>query len=257
MWEAQSVITERLPADWRDLQNQVARILDECGMNVEVEKSVSLARGTAEIDVFASETRQGRTNTIFCECKNWKGAIPQSVIHSFRSVVADGGANVGYIVASSTFQSGARSAVDLTNIRLLTWHEFQEEFESSWIEHHLRPCLTERLDEFMTMVELLEPRPFQDLSRADRRAFITLRDAYMPLGLLAMRFTTYAGLLGNTVPNLPLRGGLRSGDLPDVLTPRLLDTTGYREFFDELVSLCEPAQEQLRAVLNRAHMSEE
>jgi len=246
------VISERLPSDWYDLQNQVARILGECGMNVEVEKSISLARGAAEIDVFASESHQGRTNTIFCECKHWKSSVPQSVIHSFRSVVADGGANVGYIIASSTFQSGARSAADLTNIRLLTWHEFQAEFESSWIEHHLRPHLTERLDEFMTLLEPLEPRPFRDLSHSDQRAFIALRDEYAPLGILAMQFTTYVALLGGAVPKLPLRDRLPEGPLPAILTPDLLDATGYREFFDVLVSLCDPAEEQLQAVLRRA-----
>lgn len=72
----------------------------------EVEKTLTLARDTAEIDVFAVETIQGRTNTIYCECKLWKSSIPKNVINGFRTVVADGGANVGYVITSSDFQRG-------------------------------------------------------------------------------------------------------------------------------------------------------
>lgn len=112
------MITDREPADWRELQTLVARILAECGMQSEVEKSIALARGAAEVDVVALEAVQGRTNTIFCECKLWKSSVPQTVIHAFRTVVSDSGANVGYVITSSGFQRGAFAAADLTNLRL-------------------------------------------------------------------------------------------------------------------------------------------
>jgi restriction system protein len=71
-------------------------------------------RGTAEIDVYATETVDGRSYTILVECKNWTARVPQAVIHGFRTVVADSGANLGYIVSAAGFQSGALTAAELT-----------------------------------------------------------------------------------------------------------------------------------------------
>jgi restriction system protein len=55
------------------------------------------------------------------------------VIHSFRTVVSDIGANIGYIIAPSGFQSGSVNASEFTNIKLVTWEEFQNEFEETWL----------------------------------------------------------------------------------------------------------------------------
>jgi hypothetical protein len=130
------VITNRLPTDWRDLQNQVGQILEECGFDVEIERKTSMARGQADIDVYARETRNRRTYTVLCECKNWKTAIPQTVVHSFRNVVIETGANIGYVISSKGYQSGAFEAADLTNLKLLTWEQFHEEFQPDWLDYH-------------------------------------------------------------------------------------------------------------------------
>ena len=45
----------------------------------------------------ATETTHGRVYTIFCECKNWKRRVPQTVTHAFRTVVAEAGAHIGYL----------------------------------------------------------------------------------------------------------------------------------------------------------------
>jgi len=127
------VITTHMPDGWRDLQSAVARVLQECGFAVEVEKVIHTVRGQVEIDVWAHETVKGRTYETLCECKLWKSSIPQNIVHAFRTVVADAGANVGYIVTSTGFQSGAFAAADLTNLRLVSWAEFQTELEASWI----------------------------------------------------------------------------------------------------------------------------
>lgn len=253
MWKAVCMITETLPADWRDLQDQVARILRESGMEVETEKRVQLVRGAAEIDVHAVEENLGRQSIIFLECKYWQASVPQNVVHAFRSVVADGGANTGYVIASSAFQSGAQAAAGSTNVRLLTWLDFQAEFEAKWIEHYLRPQITEQLDEFMTMVEPLPPRQLNNLAGDDQKKFIKMRDKFAPLGFIAMNFTTYVGVLGGQpVPQLPLRARIKTETIPEVLTPELLDATGYREFLEVLVALCETAEQQLRAILELA-----
>src|SRR5215510_13924373 len=127
------MITSSAPNHWRDLQSQVARILNECGFTVEIEKTVKTVRGNVELDVYAKETVDGRRYSIICECKRWSSRVPQEVIHGFRTVVSDIGANIGYIVSMRGFQSGAFKASELTNIELVTWEEFQSVFEQSWL----------------------------------------------------------------------------------------------------------------------------
>jgi restriction system protein len=123
------MITTAVPGTWRDLEAQVGQILSECGFATEVEKVVTTARGAVEIDVFAQETVHGRAYTIISECKHWRSAVPQGVIHGFRTVAADIGAHKGYIISMSGFQLGSFSAAELTNIELVTWQQFQEAFE--------------------------------------------------------------------------------------------------------------------------------
>ena len=97
------MITRNEPETWQQLQEEVARILRECGFAVEVERTLTTVRGAVEIDVYAEEEIRGRRNVILCECKHWRSRIPQHVIHAFRTVMADMGDNTGYIVASSGF----------------------------------------------------------------------------------------------------------------------------------------------------------
>src|SRR6516162_241671 len=103
--EGEPMITSRQPEGWQELQEAVGAVLRECGFTVEIEKKLDAARGTVEIDVYSEEVVNGRKYVILCECKHWNHRVPQSVIHGFRSVIADSGANLGYIVSSAGFQS--------------------------------------------------------------------------------------------------------------------------------------------------------
>ncbi|HYA43823.1 MAG TPA: restriction endonuclease [Syntrophobacteraceae bacterium] len=109
------MITSKVPLDWKHLQKMVGYILSECGFEVEVEKLVSTARGTVKLDVYAEEVVKGRKYSIVCECKYWKRKVPQTIIHAFRTVVADIGANIAYIISLKGFQSGSMSAPELTS----------------------------------------------------------------------------------------------------------------------------------------------
>lgn len=244
------MITEREPENWRELQSEVARILTECGMHSDVEKTIPLARGTAEIDVIAVETIQGRTSTIFCECKLWKNSVPQSVIHAFRTVVAEGGANVGYVITSSDFQRGAFAAADLTNLRLLTWADFQAEFEATWIERYLRPEVTKRLDALFSLVEPILPRAFDELDEVAKVKFLELREKYFELGWTAMMFTTYFKLVHPDVPDLPLRDRWEPRSKTNGMTSDLLNATAYGDFLKILIPLGEQAVSELKAALH-------
>ncbi|MGQ0527084.1 MAG: restriction endonuclease [Alphaproteobacteria bacterium] len=121
-------------AGWRDLQNKACQVLAECGMAAQTDVPFKLVRGNADIDVVANDETSTPPLKIFVECKHWKSNVTQEKAHAFRTVMQDGGANAGFIISSSGFQSGAYEAIHSTNIRLMTWPEFQEHFYDRWLK---------------------------------------------------------------------------------------------------------------------------
>ena len=245
------MITTEVPADWRSLQDEVGRILVEGGFSVEIEKTIQTVRGQVEVDVVAEESVAGRQYTIFCECKHWKKNVPQNVIHGFRTVVADAGANIGYIVSSGGFQSGVFTAAELTNIRLVTWEQFQLEFEKSWIDNYLLSEVRRRLDPLLSYVEPLLPRAFQDLSDEEQQHFIDLKHKYDEFGWLMMKFTPYAAwTTRDHPPKLPIREHFkihREGTIPD----EVLDAVAYRDFLEIAAMYGEQAISDFRRALKK------
>jgi restriction system protein len=224
------LITSRQPDSWENLQDAVGAVLRECGFTVEIEKKLDTARGTVEIDVYSEEPINRRKYVILCECKHWKQRVPQNVIHAFRSVVADSGANLGYIISSAGFQSGALTAVDLTNVRLMTWWEFQEEFEATWIERYLRPLFDEMLSRIVQYTAPLPPGFFLELPEPKQDAFAALAIRHQAFGLLALL------LASDDQPykpdfQLPLRAHLDKREFStDEIPSSVLDAKSYREF---------------------------
>ncbi len=122
------------PSDWKDLEKRVCQILSECGCRTERGKHLRIPRGVIDIDVYAEDLTREPHIVIVCECKHWKARVPKSTIHSFRTVVSETGAHVGFIVSSVGFQGGAIKAVKNTNIELVTWQQFQERFYGRWFD---------------------------------------------------------------------------------------------------------------------------
>ena len=248
-----SMITTTIPDTWQALQDDVARILGECGFAVEVEKRITTARGDVEVDVYAQETVKGRTYQILCECKHWNRPVPQATIHGFRTVVADIGANVGYLISLNGFQSGAFSASELTNIELVTWEQFQSAFEQTWWEQYFSPVLSERLDPLLTYTEPLLPAWFDKLPEADKTAFLNLKDKYDAFGYIVMALTPYIRVFSKApIPKLPLIDHIDPRvDAAGVIPGDILRITGYREFFDRAVEYGDQAIAEFRAIRDR------
>ena len=245
-----SLITTNLPENWRALQASVGEILSECGFDVEVEKSVLTVRGKVELDVHAIETVDHRTYTVACECKHWKSRVPKTIVHAFRTVVADLGINSGYIVSSNGFQSGAYEACESTNVRLLDWNEFQNQFLHTWLQTHLAPTITETLDPILTYTEPLVPNWFMNVPDSDVAILRGLREKYVPFGMMIMMFTTYSRFLrSDQYPELPLRN--RMTDYMDVIPAPILDAAGYKEFLSLAVDYGLQAIEEFREVKRR------
>jgi hypothetical protein len=129
------------PNSWKQLQEFVALILEQCAFNVQIEKTFESIRSDIEIDVFAEEIVDNRKYKIICECKYWNTNIPQLHVHALRTVVNDIGANTAYIISTSNFQKGSFKSIEATNIELLTWEDFQENFFRSWYIKYFSPRL--------------------------------------------------------------------------------------------------------------------
>ena len=118
----------------------------ECGCQAERQKHLDLPRGSVDVDVYARDATREPVLTIVCECKQWSTAVPKQVVHAFRTVVDEVGANIGFIISAHGFQRGAIQAAENTCVHLVTWEEFQARFFDRWFAA-MRVKLAARADE--------------------------------------------------------------------------------------------------------------
>jgi hypothetical protein len=174
-------VFDRDPASWEELQNMTGQLFEEMGCEVAIGKQVENVRGAKEIDVFVRDTAIIPSAVYLCECKLWKRRVPREVVHSFRTVIADIGAQRGFIISGLGFQAGAFEAAMNTNIDLITFSELQKMFVDRW-----RVSMGER---FMPFADGLFPywdpaggkMPQFRWTEARRERFEQLMRAYEPL----------------------------------------------------------------------------
>jgi restriction system protein len=231
-----NLITDSPPDDWHDLQVEVGKILKECGLVVEVDKSISTVRGSVNVDVYAEDIVQKPTITYICECKNWSSAVPKTIVHGFRTVVTDFGANFGLLISSGGFQEGAYEAAANSNVKLLNWIQFQELFIDRWIKEYMLPRLYAEAD---PLVEYTEPinsriaRKAAALNTDSQKEFRNLQHKYAVLAFVAIRYSV--PLLKNAkFPTLPLKTGVRPEhmNLEDGLPAEVLEANSLRQFLE-------------------------
>ena len=242
------MITEKRPASWQELQEWTAQILRECGWTAETEVKVNTVRGKVEIDVLAIETVQGRDYKTLIECKNWKARVPQNVVHGFRTVMTDVGTNTGYIISRAGFQAGAYEAAANTNVKLLSWEEFQEVFVDQWYWTLLTQQAHDILDPLYSYLEPLPAMIHWDdyLNESEISRLKEMYRHHFPLGALIMALQPFMAMLPGRKDRIRLPMGDRAkdyGDLPHSLTSCM----GYREFFDALTDYSLPILAEFRS----------
>lgn len=166
------------PATWTDLQNTIARILREVGFATSSPKKLKLARGSVEVDVFSVDTTTEPNIIYTCEAKYWNKRVSKTVVHAFRSVVSDYGANVGLIISKKGFQRGAEGAAEHSNIRLMTFEEFEKLFLDRWL---IRQSATTYAvaDRFIALTDYLSsPKEWDTWPQTIQQAFIRLNRLY-------------------------------------------------------------------------------
>jgi len=218
----------------------------EAGLTAEVERTVALVRGKAEVDVYATENISGRSRVIFVECKYWQSPVPQAVVREFRTVLSDGGADIGYIVSKAGFQAGAVEMSELTSVRLRTWEEFQDEFEPAWISNHLLPRVEETFSRLFMSFEMPHEGPWPPTTDLKIARWRQLHDQYYSFIDLMNRFSRIgASSSGGRVPPLPARSiGI---DHDELIPEEILDATGYRDLLEAVLSYAGPLLQEWEA----------
>ncbi len=251
------MITSATIADWMDLQNQTCRILTECGIEAQTDYRLRHVRGENDIDVFATETIDGRRSTILCECKHWKTNVSKEKVDAFRTVMNDSGAHIGYIISSTNFQSGARRAAMNTNIHLVTWEEFQDRYEQTWYKNFFRKSLEIELLDFRNYSDPYATQSWTEfLSREDKVTFERLVNDHAGLGYLAVVINGEGDNIGFVQPPyLPMREfckeqywGLDTTYFP----PNVLDASDLRSLYDAILTAGKKAEAQFRVLRERA-----
>lgn len=233
------------PANWQDLEGRVAQILAECGYDVEVQKNVKLARGDVNIDVWADD-HSSPPNVIVVECKHWATPATKNVVHGFRTVVGDSGANTGLIVSSAGFQEGAIEAAAYSNVRLLNWQEFQRRFVVRWFRTYMSPRVAEETDalhEYTEPVNARIARKANALSAERQEQLRVLTQRHFPLAVA--NFTFHPVVLEHLlpdgespIPTLPLRATAerpRGSELVGLVPDDVLDARALRPLMDVLI----------------------
>jgi restriction system protein len=237
-----TLIDDASPRTWQNLEMQVARILTECEYDVEVQKTVQLARGDANIDVWADD-HSSPPNVIAVECKHWVRPVPKHVVHSFRTVVGDSGANTGLIVAASGYQSGAIEAAAYSNVRLINWIEFQTMFLTRWIQRYILPTVASETDALHEYTEPINTRIFRKadaLPQARRQQFKVLRNRFQLLAAFNLMFHPLAFEYfapGGIKPSfdLPFRDSTNRQYLEGTIPDSILDAAALRPLMTALI----------------------
>lgn len=174
------------PYDWKELQQSVHRLFSEIGLTSEVEKKVKTPRGEVEIDVWAVDENSVDKIRYVVECKNWSTAVPQTVVHSFTTVMHETGGNIGFIVTKAGLQSGAKEYLQNTNIIGVTYLELQHRYIELWWKKWFMLKVGSSVD---TLVQYVEPinsrreRLIKALSDERQKRYVCLLEKYGKFGI--------------------------------------------------------------------------
>lgn len=175
------MIDDPYPERWQDLQSGVRRLFRNVGLSADVEVDLETPRGTVNVDVLAIDCRSLDRIRYIVECKNWNSSVPQSVVHSFTTVMHETGANIGFIVSKYGLQSGAEQYTQNTNIVGLTYLELQQRYFEAWWRRYFCPRVGDAADRVLQYTEEFNRRrdeAYANLPDEKKKVFDRLRGQY-------------------------------------------------------------------------------
>lgn len=175
------MIDEPYPKRWQDLQSGVCRLFRNVGLAADVEVDIKTPRGSVNVDVLAVDRRSLDQIKYIVECKNWNSSVPQSVVHSFTTVMHETGANIGFIISKYELQSGAEQYTQNTNIVGLTYLELQQRYFEAWWRRYFCPRVGDAADRVLQYTEMFNWRrdeAYANLPDEKKKIFDRLRAQY-------------------------------------------------------------------------------
>ena len=159
----------------------VRRLFRNVGLAADVEVDLKTPRGSVNVDVLAVDRRSLDQIKYIVECKNWNSSVPQSVVHSFTTVMHETGANIGFIISKYGLQSGAEQYTQNINIVGLTYLEFQQRYFEAWWRRYFCPRVGDAADRVLQYTEEFNQRrdeAYANLSDEKKKVFDRLRAQY-------------------------------------------------------------------------------
>ena len=111
--------------NWRDYQDEVAKLFRNLGLSVETDRRIEGVRTTHDIDVVVRSKQAGIEQLWLVECKKWNRPISKDKVLILRTIVTEIGADRGFMMAESGYQTGTLEAAMSTNITLTSINELE------------------------------------------------------------------------------------------------------------------------------------
>lgn len=243
-------IFDESPRSWKELQSRVAQVFSELGCDVTLEKTVHLPRGSVALDIVVRDKSTAPHSLYVCECKHWSKRVPKSVVHGFRTVVSELGANRGFLIAGNGFQVGSIEAAEFTNIDLLTWRQFEELMFDRWLA-----AITRKLHRFFHRVApLMDPtdESLWKLRECTEESYEEWQSICRRYQLITV-WTVCHELCSVGLPAIPRLGLTVDTMNSSGSTPLVLNT--YRRVVDAAPGVCRAAYSELSRFwgLNHGH----
>lgn len=103
---------------WKDYQLQAAQFFRSLELTSTVEETVVGVRGSHDIDVYVQGNVMGIPFSWVVECKHWKTNVPKEKVAALTSIIQDVGADRGFLLSETGFQSGALRMAEKSNVTL-------------------------------------------------------------------------------------------------------------------------------------------
>lgn len=123
-----------MPAKWREYRQEAAEFFRRFGLTATVEKEVEGVRGLHAVDVFVEGSFHGIPFKWVVECKAWKSSVPKEKVMALAAIVQDIGADRGFLLSETGFQSGAVRATHKTNITLSSLEDLAIATEEHFVD---------------------------------------------------------------------------------------------------------------------------
>ncbi|WP_239341852.1 restriction endonuclease [Frankia sp. CiP3] len=149
---------------WAEYQDDVAKIFSGLGFRVRTNERIQGARGGHDIDVTARMKVAGVEQLWLIECKRWTRSVPKERVLTLLGVVADIGADRGFMFSESGYQAGAFRVAANMNVTLTSLEDFRVNAASELVDLQIR-ALDSKLERLARAYESL-----WDLSEEERRA---------------------------------------------------------------------------------------